>query len=139
VDERDRLNKLTEQIMGAAIELHRVVGTGLLESPYEVCLGFELRGRLKVEQQKPLAVVYISAKLDCGHRLDIVVDSSVIVEIKSIERLGSIHEAQLLSYLRWYVCKLGLLINFHVPMLKNGIRRIVNQFPDSTISANSAA
>ena len=139
VNERDRLNNITEQIIGAAIEVHRTVGPGLLESAYETCLVFELRTRdLKVEQQKPLPVVYKSVKLDCGYRLDLVVESSVIVEIKAVERLNSIHDAQLLSYLRLYGCKLGLLINFHVPMLKNGIRRVVNDFPNSAISANSA-
>ena len=139
MDERNKLNGITEQIIGAAIEVHRVVGPGLLESANEACLVFELRERgLKVEQQKPLPVVYKSVKLDCGYRLDLVVDGCVIVEIKAVERLNSIHEAQMLSYLRLYGCRVGLLINFHVPMLKNGIRRIVNEFPDSAISANSA-
>jgi GxxExxY protein len=137
VDERDKLNGITEQIIGAAIEVHRVVGPGLLESAYEACLVFELRERgFKVE--KPLPVVYKRVKLDCGYRLDIVVEDSVIVEIKAVERLNSIHEAQMLSYLRLYGCRVGLLINFHVPMLKHGIRRVVNEFPDSAISANSA-
>lgn len=139
MDERDRLNKITEEIIGAAIEVHRVVGPGLLESAYEACLVFELRQRgLKVEQQKPLPVIYKSVKLDCGYRLDIVVDNCVIVEIKAVERLNSIHEAQLLSYLRLYGCKLGLLTNFYVPLVKNGIRRVVNEFPDSANSAISA-
>jgi len=139
MNERERLNKITEEIIGTAIEVHRVVGPGLLESAYEACLVFEFRERgLKVEQQKPLPVIYKTVRLDCGCRLDIVVESAIIVEIKAVERLNSIHEAQLLSYLRLYGCKLGLLVNFHVPMLKNGIRRVVNEFPDSAISANSA-
>ena len=139
MNERERLNKITEEIIGTAIEVHRVVGLGLLESAYEACLVFEFRERgLKVEQQKPLPVIHKAVRLDCGCRLDIVVESAVIVEIKAGERLNSIHEAQLLSYLRLYGCKLGLLVNFHVPMLKNGIRRVVNEFPDSAISANSA-
>lgn len=139
MDEKDRLNRITEEIIGAAIEVHRVVGPGLLESAYEACLVFELRERgLRVEQQKPLPVVYKTVKLDCGYRLDIVVDGRVVVEIKAVERLNSTHKAQLLSYLRLYGCKLGLLINFHVPLLKNGVRRVVNDFPDSVISANSA-
>ena len=139
MNERERLNKITEEIIGTAIEVHRVVGPGLLESAYEACLVFEFRERgLKVEQQKPLPVIHKTVRLDCGCRLDIVVESAVIVEIKAGERLNSIHEAQLLSYLRLYGCKLGLLVNFHVPMLKNGIRRVVNEFPDSAISANSA-
>jgi GxxExxY protein len=137
VDQRDRLNHITEQIIGAAIEVHRVVGPGLLESAYEACLELRERG-FKVEQLKPLPVVYKSVKLDCGYRLDIVVESAVIVEIKAVKHLNSIHEAQILSCLRLYGCKLGLLINFHVPMLKNGIRRVVNEFPDSAISASSA-
>ena len=139
MNERDRLNGISDQIIGAAIEVHRVVGPGLLESAYEACLAFELRERgLKVEQQKPLPVIYKGVKLDCGYRLDIVVENSVVVEIKAVEGLSSIHEAQLLSYLRLYGCRLGLLINFHVPMLKNGLRRVVNEFPDSAISAISA-
>ena len=139
MDDRDKLNGITEQIIGAAIEVHRVVGPGLLESAYEACLVFELRERgFKIEQQKPLPVLYKSVKLDCGYRLDLVVEGCVIIEIKAVERLNSIHEAQLLSYLRLYGCRVGLLINFHVQMLKHGIRRVVNDFPDSAISANSA-
>lgn len=133
------LNKITEQIIGAAIEVHRAVGPGLLESAYEACLVFELRERgFKVEQQRPLPVVYKNVRLDCGYRLDVVVNDSVIVEIKAVEKPTTVHEAQLLSYLRLYGCKIGLLINFHVAVLKNGIRRIVNEFPDSALSANSA-
>jgi GxxExxY protein len=98
----------------------------------EACLVFELVQRgLNVEQQKPLPVVYREVKLDCGYRLDLFVEESVIVEIKAIERLASIHQAQLLSYLRLSGCKVGLLINFNVKMLKDGIRRVVNDFPDS--------
>ena len=139
MNETEALNRITEEIIGAAIEVHRAVGPGLLESAYEVRMVFELRERgLRVEQQKPLPVVYKSVKLDCGYRLDLVVESRVIVEIKAVEKLNSIHEAQLLSYLRLHGRKLGLLINFHVPLLKNGVRRIVNEFPDSAFSANSA-
>lgn len=136
MNDRDRLNGITEQIIGAAIEVHRVLGPGLLESAYSSCLVFELRERgFRVEQERPLPVVYKSVKLDCGYRLDLVVENLVIVEIKAVERLNSVHEAQLLSYLRLYGCKVGLLINFHVSMLKQGIRRIVNDFPDSATSA----
>ncbi len=139
MNDRDRLNRITEQIIGGAIEVHRVLGPGLLESAYSSCLVFELRERgFRVEQERPLPVVYKSVKLDCGYRLDLVVENLVIVEIKAVERLNSVHEAQLLSYLRLYGCKVGLLINFHVSMLKQGIRRIVNDFPDSAISATSA-
>jgi len=132
----DQLNAITEQIIGAAMDVHRVIGPGLLESAYEACLAFELRARgFRVEQQKPLPVVYKQVKLDCGYRLDMVVNDLVIVEIKAVEKLNAVHEAQLLSYLRLLNCRVGLLLNFHCTMLKHGIRRIVNDFP---ISANSA-
>jgi len=139
VDEKNKLNRITEQIIGAAIEVHRAVGPGLLEPAYEACLVFELRQRgCKIEQQKPLPVVYKNVKLDCGYRLDLVVEGCVIVEIKAVEKLTSVHDAQLLSYLRLYGARVGLIINFHVTILKNGLRRIVNEFPDSAISAASA-
>jgi len=99
VDQRDRLNAITEQVIGAAIEVHRVLGPGLLESAYSTCLVFELRERgFRVGQERPLPVVCKSVKLDCGYRLDLVVENLVIVEIKAVERLNSVHEAQLLSY-----------------------------------------
>jgi len=102
-------------------------------------LAFELREKgLKVEQQKPLPVIYKGVRLDCGYWLDLVGDDRVIIEVKAVEKLTSVHDAQLLSYLRLYGCRVGLVINFHVSILKNGIRRIVNEFPDSAISANSA-
>jgi len=130
--EKERLNWLTESIIGAAIEVHRALGPGLLESAYETCLAFELMGRgLKVEQQKPLPVVYREVKLDCGYRLDLLVEKAVIVEVKAVDRLAPIHQAQLLSYLKLSGCKVGLLINFNVKVLKDGIRRVVNDFPDS--------
>jgi len=126
----ERLNQITEGIIGAAIEVHRDLGPGLLESAYETCLAFELVERcLKVEQQKPLPVVYREVKLDCGYRLDILVEEAVIVEVKAVDRLAPIHKAQLLSYLRLYGCKVGLLINFNVKVLKDGIRRVVTDFP----------
>jgi GxxExxY protein len=132
----DQLNAITEQIIGAAMDVHRVIGPGVLESAYEACLAFELRSRgFRVEQQKSLPVVYKEVKLDCGYRLDMVVNDSVIVEVKAVERLNAVHDAQLLSYLRLMDCRVGLLLNFHCTMLKHGIRRIVNDFP---VSANSA-
>ena len=135
----DELNALTAQIIGAAMDVHRVIGPGLLESAYEACLAFELRTRgLMVEQQRPLPVIYKEVKLDCGYRLDLVVENSVIVEIKAVEKLTAVHEAQLLSYLRLLNCRVGLLLNFHCTMLKHGIRRIVNDFANSAISASSA-
>jgi GxxExxY protein len=130
--ERERLNRMTESIIGAAIEVHRALGPGLLESAYEACLTFELVQRgLKVEQQKPLPVVYREVKLDCGYRLDLLVEEAVIVEVKAVDRLMPIHQAQLLSYLRLAGFKVGLLLNFNVKVLKDGIRRVVNNFPDS--------
>jgi len=131
VSEAERLNKITERIIGAAIAVHQALGPGLLESAYEACLAFELRQRgLKVEQQKPVPVVYRDVKLDCGYRLDLLVEDCVIVEIKSVDHLAAIHEAQLLSYLKLTGCKIGLLINFNVKMLMSGIKRVVSDFPD---------
>ncbi len=130
--EKERLNRITESIIGAAIEVHRALGPGLLESAYETCLAFELVERgLKVEQQKALPVVYREVKLDCGYRLDLLVEEAVIVEVKAVDRLAPIHKAQLLSYLRLSGYKVGLLINFNVKVLKDGVRRVVNDFPDS--------
>jgi GxxExxY protein len=130
--ERENLNRITESIIGAAIEVHRALGPGLLESAYEACLAFELAQRgLQVEQQKPLPVLYREVKLDCGYRLDLLVEEAVIVEVKAVDRLMPIHQAQLLSYLKLSGCKVGLLINFNVKVLKDGIRRVVNNFPDT--------
>jgi GxxExxY protein len=123
----DELNKITEVIIGAAIEVHRVLGPGLLESAYLACLVYELRQRgFKVLEQVPLPLVYKEVKLDCGYRLDLLVNNAVIVEVKSVESLASVHEAQLLSYLKLADCKIGLLINFNVKMLKHGIKRLAN-------------
>jgi GxxExxY protein len=139
MEEKDRLDQITGRIIGAAIEVHRHLGPGLLESAYETCLAFELRQLgFKVEQQKPLAVVYKGVKLDCGYRLDLVVEDSVIVEIKAVEQLAPIHDAQVMSYLRISGLRVGLLLNFHVRILKQGLKRIVNEFPDSALSAFSA-
>lgn len=129
--EKDRLDQITDSIIGAAIEVHRALGPGLLESAYEACLAFEIaERRLKIEQQKPLPVIYREVKLDCGYRLDILVENAVVVEIKVVDRLAPIHKAQLLSYLRLSGCKMGLLSNFNVKVLKDGIVRVVNNFPD---------
>ena len=139
MEERDRLDSITRRIIGAAIEVHRRLGPGLLESAYEACLAYELRQLgLKVEEQRPLPVVYRDVKLDCGYRLDLLVEDCVIIEIKAVDRLAPIHDAQLLSYLRLSDKRVGLLINFHVRVLKNGLKRIVNEFPDSAVSAFSA-
>ena len=119
------LELLTRQMIGAAIEVHRALGPGLLESAYEACLIYELKlKQLKVDHQKPQPIFYKEVILDCGYRLDLVIEDRVIVEIKSISNVAPIHIAQLLSYLRLSACKVGLLINFNVKMLKDGIRRL---------------
>jgi GxxExxY protein len=125
--EKERLHRITEVIIGAAILVHRVLGPGLLESAYEACLAFEPKKRgLSVEQQKPLPLIYEQVKLDCGYRIDLLVEGVVVVEVKSIDALAPIHEAQVMSYLKLSGCKVALLINFNVPLLKDGIRRFVN-------------
>ena len=128
--EQDDLNRITDFIIGAAIEVNRALGPGLLESAYEACMVFEIvdQHRLTVEQQKPLQVSYRGVSLDCGYRLDMLVSDRVIVELKSVDKLLPIHEAQMLSYLKLSGCKVGLLINFNVKVLKDGIKRVVNCF-----------
>lgn len=122
----NNLNELTDVIIGAAMEVHRALGPGLLESTYEMCLCRELAIRaIPFERQVPIAVQYKGVKLDCGYRADIVVNSSILVEIKAIDSLLSIHDAQLLSYLKLGGWKIGLLINFNVELLKYGLRRRV--------------
>ena len=124
IKEEDRLSK---DIIGAAIEVHRHLGPGMLESAYEKCLCKELEIRnIEFEKQKPLAVVYKGITLDCGYKLDVVVEGKVILELKSVNKFESIHDAQLLTYLKIEDLKLGILINFNVPVLKDGIKRIVN-------------
>jgi GxxExxY protein len=139
MNEKDKLDQITRRIIGAAIEVHKTVGPGLLESACQACLAFELReAGLKVEEQLPLPVVYKNVRLDCEYRIDLLVEGEIVVEIKAIEALAPIHEAQLISYLRLAGKRAGLLINFHVPVLKEGLKRIVNEFPDSAFSASSA-
>jgi GxxExxY protein len=119
-------NALTSAIIGAAIEVHKTLGPGLLESAYEECLAREFVLRtIPFERQKPLPVVYKDVKLECGYRLDFLVGNSVIVELKAIESIAPVHEAIVLTYLRLSGCRLGLLINFNVAILKDGIRRYV--------------
>ncbi len=125
--ETQRLNKITEQIIGCAIEVHRGLGPGLLESAYEKCLCFELSQKnLNFKRQVPLPIVYKSVKLDCSYRIDLIVEDLVIVEIKAVDHLIAVHEAQLLSYLKLANKPLGLLMNFHVSVLKNGLKRLRN-------------
>ncbi len=121
------MNAITESIIGAAIQVHRALGPGLLESAYEACLAFELgKRRMRVEHQKPIPLIYEQVKLDCGYRIDLLVEGSVVVEIKSVDALAPIHEAQVITYLKLSGSKLGLLINFNVAVLKDGIHRFVN-------------
>ncbi|MEK7288615.1 MAG: GxxExxY protein [Planctomycetota bacterium] len=140
MNEEDRLNKITESIIGVAIDIHRAFGSGLLESAYEACMTYDLiQAGMTVEQQKPLPVVYRGVKLECGYRLDLLIENEVIVETKSVEKLLPIHNAQLLSYLKLAGCKVGLLMNFNVEMLKDGIQRVVNHFPESSAVTNPKA
>ncbi len=120
------INEISQAIIGAAIEVHRALGPGLLEAVYEECLlrEFALRS-IPFERQKPLIVEYKGAKLDCGYRLDFLVSEKVVVEVKAVDRLLPIHQAQILSYMKLGGWKLGLLINFHAPLLREGIKRLV--------------
>jgi len=120
-------NELTQIIIGCAIEVHRKLGPGLLESSYRECLCYELINRnLAVQIEKPIPLIYKEIKLDRGYRLDILVENKIVVEIKAVECFTEVHTAQLLTYLRLGNYKLGLLLNFYVPVLKNGIKRIIN-------------
>ncbi|HUU42604.1 MAG TPA: GxxExxY protein, partial [Planctomycetota bacterium] len=119
-------DRLSHEIVGAAIEVHRHLGPGLLESTYETCLARELAVRgLHFEKQKPLPVEYKGVKLDAGYRLDLLVENRVVVEIKSVDRLTGLHQAQVLSYLKVGGYRLGMLLNFNVEVLREGIRRVV--------------
>ena len=118
--------ELTHAIIGSAIDVHRVLGPGLLEAVYEECLAKELTLRgIPFERQKPVPLVYRDLKLECGYRLDFLVAGRIVVEIKAVEALAPIHESIMLTYLRLSGCRLGLLLNFHVPVLKDGLRRFV--------------
>ena len=132
VDEKERLNELTKTIIGAAIAVHHELGPGLLESAYEACLEYELRQRgLAVERQKAMPLLYRTLRLECGYRIDLLVEQSVVVEIKSIEKFKRVHGSQLVTYLKQSGCKVGLVINFDVQWLADqGILRRVNGFPE---------
>lgn len=120
------LNEITGEIIGSAIEVHKVLGPGLLESAYEECLAHELSCHgLRYERQKAISVVYKDIKLDCGYRIDLLVENQVVVELKSQDVILPVHEAQILTYLRFSEKRIGLLINFNVTVLKNGIRRFI--------------
>lgn len=120
-------NELSKIVFDCALKVHQKLGPGLLESAYEECLFYELnKTGLDVQKQKALPLVYEDVKLDIGYRLDIIIENKLIIEIKSVEALNDVHFAQLLTYLKLTNCKLGLLINFNVTLIKNGIKRIVN-------------
>ena len=137
-DAEVKLIEVTERVIGAAISVHRFLGPGLLESTYEACLAHEVSARgLRVERQKALPILYKGVQIECGYRLDLLVEGQVIVELKAVTHLEPIHEAQLLSYLRLSGCHVGLLINFHVWRLSHGLRRLVWRLPEVS-SANSA-
>ena len=120
------LNQITKKIIGCAIEVHRDLGPGLLDSAYEECLSYELISNgLEIKRQQPTPVIYKDIKLDCGYRIDILVENSVVVELKVVDVLNPVHEAQVLTYMKFANKPLGLLINFNVSLLKDGIRRYI--------------
>ncbi len=128
------LNELTSQIIGAAIEVHRKIGSGLLESAYEGCLCKELELRsLKFERQKEIPIEYKGYRLDCGYRIDVLVENEIIVELKACRELEPIHKAQVLTYLKLTGNQIGLLFNFNVEQMKDGIARVVNKFEEKKI------
>jgi len=125
------INKLSSEIIGTAIEVHKSLGPGLLESAYEECLTYELGLRcISVKRQVPIPVVYKGKKLDCGYRLDVIVENAIILELKSCEKIEPIHKTQLLTYLRLSGFNLGLLLNFNVAVMKDGIVRVVNELTE---------
>ena len=120
-------NEISNKILGCAIEVHKQLGPGLLESAYQECLFFELKEQgLKVRKEVPMPITYKDVKLDHGYRIDLLVEEKVVIEIKTVETLNDVHTAQVLTYLKLGGYKLGLLLNFHVSILKNGIKRIIN-------------
>ena len=125
------INKLSSKIIGAAIEVHKALGPGLLESAYEECLCYELAIRgLRHQRQVSLPITYKEKQLDCGYRIDVFVEKSIILELKAVDKIEAIHKAQLLTYLKLSKIQLGLLLNFNVPIMKSGIVRIVNEFKE---------
>jgi GxxExxY protein len=130
-----RANQITSEIIGAAIKIHRRLGPGLLESAYEACLTHELeKSGLRVDRQRAVPLIYESVKLDCGFRADLVIEGQVVVELKCKEALHPVDESQLLSHLRLLDLRVGLLNNFHVVLLKDGIRRMVNNYQEEPTS-----
>ena len=130
-----QFESLSKDVLGAAIEVHKILGPGLLESVYEECLSYELTQRgYKIERQKPIPVVYKEIKLECGYRIDILVEDKIVLELKSVDCFNPVHEAQILTYMKFAQKKIGLLINFNVTLLKNGIKRYVLQLYDEIIT-----
>ncbi|PRY03373.1 GxxExxY protein [Pontibacter ummariensis] len=120
-------NEISRIVFDAALKVHKALGPGLLENAYEACLFYELtKSGLRVDKQKPLPLIYEEIKLEAGYRVDIIIENKLIIEVKAVEALNDLHLAQLLTYLKLSNCKLGMLINFNVFLLKNGIRRVVN-------------
>ena len=120
------INQITEKIIGCAIEVHKNIGPGLLESAYEECLAFDLQNTgLKVERQKAVPVIYKEIKLDCGYRIDILVEDTVVVELKTVDSINPVHVAQILTYMKFAKKRIGLLINFNVTLLKKGLYRYI--------------
>jgi len=132
--------ELTQKVIGCAMKVHSGLGPGLLESAYQECLCFEMiRAGLYVEKQKPMPLIYSDVKLDCGYRVDIMVERRLILEIKSVEAINDIHLAQVLTYLRLANCRLALILNFNVLHMRQGIRRVANNYDDSAPSASTSA
>ena len=122
----NEINNITEKIISCAIEVHRELGPGLLESAYRDCLAYELsKQNLEFEIEKPIPVQYKQVKIDCAFRADIIVENKVVIELKTVEKILPVHEAQLLTYMKLTNIKVGLIINFNVRLLKNGIRRLI--------------
>jgi GxxExxY protein len=120
-------NEISKVVFDCALKVHQNLGPGLLESAYETCLYYELnKTGLKIEKQKPLPLIYEEVKLELGYRIDLMIESKFIVEVKAVDALNDVHLAQVLTYLKLSNCKLGLLINFNVTLIKNGVRRIIN-------------
>lgn len=121
-----KMYEITKKIIGCAIEVHRSLGPGLLESAYEECLAYELeKAGLKTKRQIPAPVVYKDVKLDCGYRIDMLIENLIVIELKVVDEINPVHEAQVLTYMKFSKMNIGLLINFNVTSLKNGIRRFI--------------
>jgi GxxExxY protein len=138
LDAADNLTRITEQIIGAAIAVHRESGPGLLETAYQACLEYELVQRhIEFQRQVRVPVTYQGVYIDCGYRLDLLVEDCVIVEVKSVASLAPIHSAQIITHLKLKRCPVGLLLNFNVPSMRQGIRRMTNRFLESGMTESN--